>query len=122
MNSGLCAAAALSLSIAALHTFVGSRTDVRPLLESNLAEPAKSTLYLCWHLVTIVLFAVAALFAWSAADSRTLLPGVIATTLCGCFALWGSIAALIRRRSMLRELPQGWLFILPTIAGLFGLR
>ena len=121
MNTPLAAAAALSTLIACIHTFAGSRMDVRPLLASSTPETAKSTTFYCWHLVTITLFAIAGLFAWSAWSPDEPASAVIATGFSAAFALWGFGAAALRRRSMVKELPQGLMFLLPTGVGLWGL-
>ena len=121
MNTPLIVAAVISVLIACVHTFVGSRTDVRPLLASSTPEPAKSTMFYGWHLVTITLFAIAGLFAWSAWSPDEPTPGLIATGFSAAFALWGFAAAALRQRSMVSELPQGLMFLLPAGAGLWGL-
>ena len=120
MNAYLLLAAALGLLIACIHVFVGSRTDVAPLLRSDLPEPAKSTFLYCWHLVTIVLFAMAGLFLWGALQPSAAAPVYIALFLSAAFCLWGFVIAALRRRSPFAELPQGLLFLVLTGAGAWG--
>lgn len=121
LNIALLVAAVLCLVIACIHTFVGSRTDVTPLLESGVPEPAKSTLYFCWHLVTIVLFMMTGLFAWSAFDSSELLPAIAATFMSVMFAFLGFLVALIRKCSPFKDLPQGVMFVVLSAIGILGL-
>ena len=120
MNAYLLPAAALGLLIACIHTFLGSRTDVAPMLRSDMPEPAKSTLLYCWHLVTIVLFAMAGLFLWGALQPSSAAPAYIALFLNAAFCLWGFVLAFLRRRSPFTELPQGLLFLVLTGAGAWG--
>lgn len=111
----LAIAAVLMALIAGVHIFAGSRTDVAPLLASNMPEPARSTLYYCWHLVSIMLVAMALAYAMAALDEQYLLLAKAATLLAGLFAFWGFVAGLMRRQSLITQLPQGLMFALVTI-------
>ena len=118
MNAYLLSAAAAGFAIACIHTFVGSRTDVRPLLQSDLPEPAKSTFLYCWHLVTIVLFAMAGLFLWGGLNAAAAPMVFVALFLSIFFCVWGFALAALRRRSPFAELPQGVMFL--ALSGLGG--
>ena len=120
MNWPFLIAAVLCLIIGCIHAFTGSRTDVRPLLDSDIPEPAKSTLYYCWHLVTIVLFSMAVSFAWTGLQPEVRMPGVACTLLSSAFSLWGFVIVLLRKRSLLTEMPQGWMFAIVAVIGLWG--
>lgn len=120
MNAYLLSAAALSLIIACIHTFAGSRTDVAPLLRSDMPEPAKSTLFYCWHLVTIVLFVMTMLFLWSGVVPQEKAPVYIALLLSAAFSIWGFAIVKLRARSPFLELPQGLMFLGLTAVGGWG--
>lgn len=120
MNVYLLSAAGLSLIIAGIHTFAGSRTDVAPLLRSDMPEPAKSTLFYCWHLVTIVLLVMTALFLWSGLVPEEATPVYIALFLSAAFSIWGFAITRMRKRSPFVELPQGLMFLLLTAVGGWG--
>lgn len=121
MSIPLIIAAVWCFIIACVHTFVGSRTDLKPLLESEVPEPAKSTLYYCWHLVTLALFSMSGLFAWSAINPETQTPAVVSTGLSVLFAVWGFAAAAIRRQSPVTKLPQGIMFLILSALGVWGI-
>lgn len=120
MSFPLLLATLWCLSIACLHTFVGSRTVVRPLMASDMAEPAKSTVYYCWHIVTIVLFAMTGFFGVSTLAGASPMPAMIATAGAAAFALWGLVLAPIQGQSIVTKMPQGLLFVVLTALGLWG--
>lgn len=68
MQAGMFwAAAASSLATFAVHTFVGGAYVARPLLsDQELPKAAKWLAYYCWHVVTILLLALAAAFGSAA--------------------------------------------------------
>ncbi|MEO1251978.1 MAG: hypothetical protein AAFW81_06515 [Pseudomonadota bacterium] len=110
-------AAVWMLAVACLHAFVGSRTDVRPFLESDTPEPAKSTVFYCWHIVTLILLAMAGLFAISAiAGGRNDLTWT-ATSISLAFAILGFFIGAMRRQSLITKMPQGFLFLVSTALG-----
>lgn len=59
----ISAAFILACLMTVVHIFVGGRLIASPLLESDLPDLARLTLYLCWHGITIVLAGMAGLFA-----------------------------------------------------------
>jgi hypothetical protein len=64
------AAAAASLVTLAVHTFVGGAFVARPLLsDQSLPKAAKWLAYYCWHIVTLLLLAMAAAFGAAATES-----------------------------------------------------
>ena len=120
-NTPFALAAGWAFMIACLHTVVGSHTDVRPLLASDLREPAKSTVFYCWHIVTLLLVALAAAFAWSAAPGAPPLAAGVATVAAAVLAGWGLACGLLRGRSLIKELPQWLLFAVLGGLGAWGL-
>jgi hypothetical protein len=64
------AAAASSLVTFAVHTFVGGTFVARPLLsDQTLPRAAKWLAYCCWHIVTLLLLAMAVAFGAAATGS-----------------------------------------------------
>ncbi|MEM9014492.1 MAG: hypothetical protein AAGB02_05225 [Pseudomonadota bacterium] len=120
MNNFFLIAAFWCFMIGLIHTFAGSKYDVRPLFDSNVPEPAKSTLFYCWHIVTMTLFAMAAAFLWSGLNPETVWPGIVATVAAGLFAVWGLFLSSMRRLSPLTKLPQGVLFLPLAGIGAWG--
>jgi len=114
-------AGAWAFMIACIHAFIGSRTDVRPLFESNVPEPAKSTLFYCWHIVTIILFSLAMMFFYGAFEDGGSNLTLLATAASTALAVWGFAVAALRRRSLIKELPQGFLFLICALLGIWGL-
>ena len=110
----------LSAAIWVIHTFMGGLAVVQPLLSAEFESVAKYTQYYCWHVVTIVLFAMAAAFVYSAFRSDANDLGWAMTSLAGAFALWGLLLPPLVKHTY-AQLPQGWLFIPVTVLGVWGL-
>jgi len=73
MQAGLLWAASVSsLATFAVHTFIGGAYVARPLLADRaLPKAAKWLAYYCWHIVTMLLFAMAVVFGLAAANLAT---------------------------------------------------
>jgi len=119
MNHALALAAALSLGTWALHAFVGGREVAGPLLRSALRPVPKYTSYYCWHLVTIVLFAMAAAFAYGAVVPGGRDVAALALILSSAFAVW-SLALVRWKRQPPLHLPQWLLFIAISVVASIG--
>jgi len=119
MNHALAVAAALSLGTWALHTFVGGREIAGPLLRSGLHPVPKYTNYYCWHLVTIVLFAMAAAFAYGAVVPAGRDVAAFALMLSSAFAAWSLALVRWTRQPPLR-LPQWLLFLAISVVAAVG--
>jgi hypothetical protein len=120
MDPWWTAAALMTLVTAGIHTFVGGAEIARPLLAAtDLRTVPKLTSYYCWHLVTIVLFAMAAGFGWSAlsADAREI--GQACTLLSGAFGVW-SLTLIVRSGVSPKILPQWALFLPILVVGAMG--
>ena len=120
LNIPFLAAGILSFAIWGIHTFAGGAAIARPLLAVELDSVVKYTQYYCWHIVTIVLLAVALAFTYSAfrTDANDL--GWVMTVLAAAFALWGLLLPPFVRQAY-SQLPQGWLFVPVALLGLWGL-
>jgi len=108
--------AAVALASWAIHTFVGGRQIVSPLLESNLPPMPKYVLYFVWHIATIVLLAFAAGYAL-AAISAPLWPLAVAATLLNAAIGLLILAVAATRRMAFRDMPQWTLFLLVAALG-----
>ena len=69
LNAGFAAASGLALITFAVHTFVGGIYVVRPLLAvQGLSRASRWLNYYCWHMTTLTLLVMAAMFAYSAVE------------------------------------------------------
>jgi hypothetical protein len=66
INPGYGVAAAVSLLALGIHVFIGGKLMVRPLLAAELPQQAKWLLYLCFHLATLMVLTMTAVFGWAA--------------------------------------------------------
>ncbi|WP_257387801.1 hypothetical protein [Tahibacter caeni] len=118
MNPWLIAAALAAFSTFLIHTFVGGRVIARPLLAArDLPRVPRLTVYFCWHMVTVLLFGMAAALAWAARHSNpplVVLLGLLALAFAG---LSLGLAVVFRVKPW--HLPQWALFL--VIAALAGL-
>lgn len=116
----LYAASLLSGITALLHIFGGGKTTAEPLLKSSLGDRAKYTNYYCWHMVTIILIAMAVCFFLAARYVEYRELGILSTALSLAFALW-SCLLIYSKKQKLFVLPQ-WVFFFPiAITGVVGL-
>ena len=68
-NAGFAAASGLALITFAVHSFVGGIYVVRPLLAvQGLSRASRWLNYYCWHMTTLTLLVMAAMFAYSAVE------------------------------------------------------
>lgn len=115
MNISLGIAAAIALVTCAIHTFVGTPEVVRPLMTSSLPPVVRATHLYTWHMVTLLLDAMAGGYAYAAwVPSGTDLAWFV-TALSAAFMLWNILLFLRSRHSPL-ELPQWILFAALTLA------
>lgn len=120
MNIGLAVAALFSFATWGIHTFLGGPAVARPLLEAEMEPVAKYTNYYCWHIVTIVLFAMATGYGWAAIEPGALDVAFGLTALSGAFGAWNLALVAWSRRTPI-ELPQWTLFLAIGLAGAIGL-
>jgi hypothetical protein len=121
MSAFWLAAAVASAATCGVHTFVGGRFIAAPLLAAaDLRTTPKVTAYFCWHMVTIVLAAMAAGFAWAALDARAAALAWLFTVLAVAFAILNLGLALAWRLHPLRRVPQWMFFAVIASLGLAG--
>lgn len=120
MNVWLLSAGSLAAIVTAMHIFGGGPAVARPLLQAKDIEPtAKYVNYYCWHLVTINLVVMSALFSWSAFSNKTIELAIAGSVLAALYALWGTILPRIVGQSYL-QMPQGWFFVPIAVTGFMG--
>ncbi len=127
MNVWFLAAGLLSLFVCWVHVVMGGKDIARPLLDSADLKPiAKYTNYYCWHLVTIMIAGLGAMFLLSAYWPEAYILAGAGAVFAGLFSLW-NIALYLWKREKLRhwyDLPQWVLFapvaILGTIGWMYG--
>lgn len=107
-------ASALSFIWFLVHCLVGGKEVARPLLaDQHLTDTVQQTLYLCWHLVSVSIAAMAVFFGlavWLQAPSYAVSGSLLAV---GFVAVGVTIVPL--RAWRYRTIPQGWLFV-PVVA------
>ena len=97
-----------------IHVFVGGPTSARPLLAAkDLRTVPKLTNYYCWHLVSIVLFAMGLCWVWFLIDPAAREVAILATGLSAAFLVWGLLLVLWKRQKHM-EMPQWILFAAST--------
>ena len=121
MTWSFAAAAVLSFLTLCVHLFLGGRDVARPVLAARELDPvAKYTSYYCWHLVSMVLAAMTAAYAWAAFVPHAREAAVLVTALAAGFAVW-SAALAVWKRQRFTVLPQWILFAPIAILGVVGL-
>ena len=120
MNMWMIAAAFFSLVATAAHIFLGGQEIARPLLASkDLNDVAKFTNYYCWHIATIVLTTMTALYVYAATTGATDM-AVLATLLAAIFLVWSLVLIGWKRLDLIR-FPQWMLFLPVTVTGIIAL-
>jgi hypothetical protein len=121
MNAWLALAALLAAATTLIHAILGGREIATPLLAAErLHAVPKFTLYYCWHLVTIVLAALALAFGLVAIGLGSRDLALFATVGAALFCLWSlGMVGLFRLR--IAQFPQWALFAAIAISGTIGL-
>jgi len=121
MNLYFVAASIACFITFAIHTWLGGPPTVGPLLKSrDMHDVAKYTNYYCWHLVTIVLVAMACSFGWASLYSDGIELAWLAFLLSTSFMLW-SLVLVVWKKQRFFELPQWTLFACISAIGGWGL-
>ena len=98
-----------------VHTIIGGREAAKPIRNSDLPDIVRMPLWMCFHMMTAILFMLPVLVLWGWHGQ---MPGMLwaAFSINGCVAIVGIVAQLTLRAKFVM-LPQGYLF-LPIIAAL----
>ena len=126
MNRKLLATALLAALTAAVHIFIGTPEIEAPLLQSSLPQELSLLLYVCWHLVSVILFFSAIVFFVAARTEFHIKYQYSAKLISLLWLSFGFlfivIAVWYSGAPMLLKLPQ-WVLFLPIGAlGLWGSR
>ena len=120
MNSYFALAAVLSAGVCVAHVIAGGRFYVRPLLAAPDLHPVpKYVHYYCWHLVTMMLAAMAIGFGLAAVDPGARDLAVLMTVLASGFSVW-SLGLVLWKRQKPLQMPQWALFTPVAIFGILG--
>ena len=120
MNIWLASAALLCAVTSIVHILLGERDVVRPLLAQQLDEELKFTLFLCWHITTIVLVGMSialGLAAFGLASRDLAWFASIASLL---FAVL-NVGVVLRFRLRPAQFPQWVVFVPIALLGFAGL-
>ncbi|MBC9247560.1 hypothetical protein H4P12_12780 [Paracoccus sp. 11-3] len=113
-------AALCLLILIAVHLTVGQKEVVRPLLRSDaLPADVKYTLFLCWHVVTLVMVLAALAYIAAAISPSHASYSLPATITMGLLSLW-CLAVVLWKRQRQRDMPQWIAFALVAILGAWG--
>lgn len=119
-SSWMIAAGLVSLLTAFTHLFAGGRFIARPLLQSSLSRTVRATHYFCWHMVTLLLFAMAAAFGLAASAQQHHPLAFAATSLAAAFFVLNATWLTAWRVGPLR-MPQWAFFLMITVLGIGAL-
>lgn len=98
---------------ALVHTFIGQKPIVRPLLDApKFDHISRYTNFYCWHIVTIVLFSMGLMFFIATKGSTAIELAWLVTIYASLFVIWNLIMIAIYRPKP-KHFPQ-WVLILPT--------
>ena len=124
MNRKLFVTALLAALTAAVHTFIGTPEIETPLLQSSLPQELSLLLYVCWHLVSIILVFSAIIFFLSARTASHIKYQYTAKLLSLLWLSFGFAFIVIAMwhagPSMLLKLPQWALFLPIGSLGFWG--
>lgn len=120
MNVWLLAAATAAFATFLVHTFVGGRLIAAPLLQArSLARVPRLTVYYCWHMVTVLLLAMAAALGWAAYAANAALVVLVVALSAGFTVL--SLALVMQFRVSPWLMPQWSFFAVIALLGAAGL-
>lgn len=98
---------------ALVHTFVGQRLVVQPLLDApKFDHISRFTNYYCWHIVAIVLFSMGALFFIAATHPQMVELAWLTTLYATALVIW-RLVMIATHTLKPKHFPQ-WALILPT--------
>ena len=121
LNAGFAAASLLALLTFAVHTFVGGIYVVRPLLAvEGLSRASRWLNYYCWHMTTLTLLVMTAMFGWSAYEPTARGFGVLFTAMAAAFSVL-CIAVALKGGVRPYRFPATSLFAAVAVAGLWGI-
>ena len=119
-NLGFAAAGILAAVTFAVHTFIGQIYVVRPLLAAHgLTRASRWLAFYCWHMVTVMLVTMAAMFGYAAFAPEARPFGALFTVLAAVFSVL-CIGVAIKGGVAPWRFPATSLFAVVAFAGLWG--
>ncbi len=121
LTHGFALAALICLITFAVHTFVGGKYAARPLLAARDFDRASRWLnYMTWHMVTVLLLAMTAGYAWAAFVPQAREVGILLTALA---AVLSPLSVWVAMKGGIKpwRFPSSWLFLLVLGAGFVGI-
>ncbi len=98
MNMWFLAAGLGALFVCWVHVVMGGKDIARPLLESTELNPVvKYTHYYCWHLVTVMIAGLGAMFLLAAFWPEAIMLAGAAAVFAALFSLWNIALYLWKR-------------------------
>ncbi|MCJ9430700.1 hypothetical protein [Kordiimonas marina] len=120
MNSYFLTAGLFCAITGVIHSWIGGREIATPLLSVRDMHPvAKFSNYYCWHVVSIVLFAMTGCYLFAAFRPGSADLAVLATILALAFACW-NLALILWKRQRIGLMPQWAMFLAISVAGGIG--
>ena len=120
MNLGFAAAAVVLAATFGVHVFLGGIHAARPLLAAtDITRASRWLNYFCWHMVSVLLLALAAAFALAAGRADMWPLAALGVLLSAVFSLLSAVVALKGQIAPLR-FPSTSLFALSSAAGFCG--
>jgi hypothetical protein len=121
LNAGFAAASLLALLTFVVHTFVGGIYVVRPLLAvEGLTRASRWLNYYCWHMTTLTLVVMTAMFAYAACEPGARAFGLLFTAMAAASSAL-CIGVAIKGGVRPYRFPATSLFAAVAAAGLWGL-
>jgi len=122
MNVLVAVAASMALITFVVHTFVGTKYAVPPLLAAEGKQVPKATVwlnYLCWHIVTGMLLVLALVLAAAALgrldDDVVLVSGVLFAWV----SIW-SVITTLQANIRVHRFPASWLGGITALLAMAG--
>ena len=119
MNIGFAVACAIGVLGFGVHAIWGAMKLVRPFLRLQTNPWIKWLFYLCFHVVSLLIATMAAVFGWAAVDYH----GHPAAAVLGAMAFGCALLALyvmIRGRLSPWRMVPFWLFLAMALAAFWG--
>lgn len=114
------AAALVLIALIAFHLTAGEKEVARPLLRLNvLPRDVIHILYLCWHVVTLVMVLATTAFATAAFDPTYVDFATAATIVMACMAAL-SLTVVVWKHQSHRAMPQWIAFTGVALLGALG--
>jgi len=120
MNSYFLTAGLFCAITGIIHCWIGGREIAAPLLSSRDMHPvAQLSNYYCWHVVSIVLFAMTGCYLYATFRPASADLAVLATGLALAFAFW-NLALILWKRQRIGLMPHWAMFLAIFTAGSIG--